>query len=314
MKTFSTFNFQLSIALALLLLLPFAACQKDDIPPDEPVTPVDTTDNPIGFLDGYTILWEDQFDGDALNLDDWNIEVNGDGGGNAELQYYRAENVSIGPDPSGARSCLILTARKESFGGKTATSGRVNTQGKRFFTFVRIDALIRLPKTANGLWPAFWTMGNDYRSVGWPRCGELDILEMGHSNGYNGRQDKLLNGACHWGPEWPNASYAKDYISPIGLQDDFHLFTLIWNNEKVATYIDLDQNPEAKPYFEMDISSREDPRSPGNYFQKDFFILFNLAVGGNFPGIWDINGITALANGDAHMYIDYIIVSKKDEG
>lgn len=294
--------------LLLLLLLP-AACQKADAPPvDEP--PVEPA---VAFLDGYTILWEDQFNDDNLNLQHWNIEVNGDGGGNNELQYYRAENVSIGPDPTGDRRCLILTARKESFGGKTATSGRVNTKDKKIFTFVRIDALIRLPKTANGLWPAFWTMGNDYSSVGWPRCGELDILEMGHSNGYNGRQDRYLNGACHWGVGWPNPSYAKDYTSPYGLQDDFHLFTLIWNEQRVATYLDLDQYPDNDPYFEMTISDKSTEQSPGNYFQKDFFILFNLAVGGNFPGIYDINNISALQNGDAHMYIDYIIVSKKND-
>lgn len=301
----------LALTAALALALSFGSCQKE--PPDDDGTPPpfeDTTGTP-GTPDGYTLVWEDRFDGDALNLADWNIEVNGDGGGNNELQYYRAENVSIGRDPSGTKNCLILTARKESYGGKPATSGRVNTQGKRAFTFGRIDASIWLPKTANGLWPAFWTMGNDYREVGWPRCGELDILEMGHSSGFNGRQDRLLNGACHWGPSWPNASYARDYVSPVGIQDGFHLFTLLWDDQRVATYLDYDKNPDAQPYFEMNIASKDDDWSPGNYFQKDFFILFNLAVGGNFPGIHDINGITALAAGDARMYIDYVAVYRK---
>src|SRR5690606_33820583 len=92
------------------------------------------------------------------------------------------------------------TAKKETFGGKPATSGRINSVGKKYFKHGKVEASIKLPKTANGLWPAFWMMGNDYPTVGWPACGEIDILEMGHSKGItNKTQDRFFNGALHWG-------------------------------------------------------------------------------------------------------------------
>ena len=264
--------------------------------------------------EGYTLVWSDEFNGTTLDTDSWNIEVNGDGGGNNELQYYRAENVSISDEPTTGRRCLTLTARKESYGGKQATSGRVNSLGKRYFKYGRFDAYIKMPQTANGLWPAYWMMGNDHSELGWPRCGEIDIVEMGHANGISaGTQDRYLNGACHWGyykdGAYPN--YAKHTTAPYSLQDGFHLFTLIWDETSIKTYYDLDKNPNAEPYFEMGITDTSDDWGTGNYFHKDCFILFNLAVGGNFPAIWNISSVTALNNGDASMYIDYVRVYQK---
>ena len=87
----------------------------------------------------------------------------------------------MGIEPTTGRKCLILTARKENYRGKSASSGRINTSRSFAFTHGRIDALIRLPQTANGLWPAFWLLGADFAQVGWPACGEIDILEMGHA-------------------------------------------------------------------------------------------------------------------------------------
>src|SRR5690606_25875298 len=109
---------------------------------------------------------------------------------------------------------------KEQFSGRSVTSGRINSQKKQFFKYGKIEASIKLPKTANGLWPAFWMMGNDYATVGWPACGEIDILEMGHSTGITkGTQDRYFNGALHWGiwsPTGANPSYAKDFTSSYG--------------------------------------------------------------------------------------------------
>jgi beta-glucanase (GH16 family) len=276
---------------------------KNNLPSDDV-----SIDTPVG----YTLVWGDDFNGVSLNSSDWNIEVNGDGGFNNELQYYRANNVSIGQEPVTGKNCLILTARKESYGGMPATSGRVNTMGKRFFRFGRIDASIKMPHTANGLWPAFWAMGNDNPSVSWPRCGEIDVVEMGSSGGFNDLQDRYFNGACHWGPEAPAVSYAHSVVNSYGVQDDFHLYTLVWDEQSVKTFLDLDKYPDAHPYFEMDISDSDGERSPGRYFQKEFFILLNLAVGGDFPAIWDINGISAFNGGNAQMYIDYVKVYKSN--
>ncbi|MGN1226561.1 MAG: family 16 glycosylhydrolase, partial [Candidatus Cryptobacteroides sp.] len=256
--------------------------------------------------DGYVLVWEDLFDGTSLDSSVWNIEVNGDGGGNNELQFYRAENVSVGKDQTSGRNCLILTAKRESYGGKAFTSGRVNSKNKKAFTHGKVEALIKLPSTANGLWPAFWMMGNDYDQVGWPRCGEIDILEMGNSGGITaGTQDRFFNGACHWGfykdvggGNWAYPNYAKNSTWSYSLQDgEYHLFTLIWDESALKMYVDYDKYPGASPYFEMGITSKDDDWGTGYYFHHDFFILFNLAVGGNFTGIHNALAITALPSG-----------------
>ena len=274
-----------------------------------------------GEVDGYKIVWQDLFDGDSLDLQNWNIEVNGNGGGNNELQFYTDEptNVHVGDDGDG-NSCLILTARREYYKGRGVTSGRVNSQKKVNFTHGKIEAAIKLPKTANGLWPAFWMMGDDYAEVGWPRCGETDIMEMGNSTGINsGCQERYFNGACHWGQGWPNASYAKALNSRYSLQDgEYHLFTLIWNETGYKMYLDLDRDPKTNPYYAMDCPMTEPDNewSPGNYFHKPNFILFNLACGGDFTGIHSVADITALneENGyEQSMYINYVKIYQKGE-
>lgn len=270
-------------------------------------------------IDGYRLVWQDLFDSGELKPERWNIEVNGDGGGNNELQYYtdREENVRVGDDGQG-NGCLILTARRENYQGKSFTSGRVTTKNLFAFKHGKIEAAIRFPYTPNGLWPAFWMMGNDFDQVGWPRSGEIDIVEMGHSNGFtNGVGDRFFNGACHWGQGWPNASYAKDATKSYSLQDgEFHLFTLIWDENKISMYVDLDKMPVQTPYFQMDIPANDPGNewSAGNYFHKENFILFNLAVGGNFPGIHNPADITALNDENsqqASMYVNYVRVYQK---
>ena len=110
-------------------------------------------------LDGYELVFSDEFNGNQLDADVWNIEVNGNGGGNNELQYYLSNNVKV------ADGSLVLTARRESFAGKSFTSGRINSMGHAAFKHGIVQASIKLPKTANGLWPAFWLMGNDAGAI-----------------------------------------------------------------------------------------------------------------------------------------------------
>lgn len=293
-----------TLVVAFLLL----ACKNSD---NVKVSPPELGS---GEKDGYKLVWEDLFNDAELNKNNWLIEVNGNGGGNNELQYYRSENISLGKDVATNRNCLIITAKKEDYKGKSVTSGRLNTNGKKGFKYGKIEASIKLPKTADGLWPAFWMLGSDFNTVGWPKSGEIDILEMGNENGIkNKTQDKYFNGALHWGPQWDNMGhYAKDFTSGYGLQDDFHLYTLIWDKQKIKMYLDLDKNPQATPYFEMNITDVSGDKSPGNYFNKEFFILFNLAVGGNFTKIHNINNVTALNAGSAQMFVDYVKVYQKD--
>lgn len=265
----------------------------------------------------YDLVWEDDFTGTTLNESQhWNIEVNGDGGGNRELQYYSRENVSVGLDPESGASCLILTARKCEMNGKNATSGRVNTRNKVCAAHGKIEARIKFPRTADGLWPAFWLLGNDYSSVGWPRCGEIDVVEMGHADGIkSATQDRYFNGACHWGVSHTDVKhYVQNATAEYDLQDgEFHLFTIEWDEQSIKMYLDRDRNPDVAPYFEAPIGDKSNPDSPGYFFHKPFFILFNLAVGGEFTGIEHIEDVTALAGGEAKMYIDYVRVYRRGE-
>lgn len=264
------------------------------------VTDEPEKDSDMFVPEGYSLLWSDEFDDTTLNTGNWSAETGtGAGGwGNAELQYYtaRPENVKV------EDGNLVITARKESYSGSPATSARLITMNKVRFKYGYVVASIKLPRTADGLWPAFWMMGNDFSSVGWPKCGEIDILEMGHSTGIeNGTQDRYLNGACHWGN-----SYADHQTYGYSLQDDrFHTYTCIWDEEYIRMYVDLETYPDTRPYFEMKIL---DNMGESNCFRKECFLLLNLAVGGNFPGIHDIDGVTALNSGSASMLVDYVRV------
>ena len=255
--------------------------------------------------EGYELLWSDEFDGDSLDESVWTPEVGRghNGWGNNEFQYYtgRKENVDVRDGK------LVITAVKEDYQGAPVTSARLITLGKMEFLYGYVVASIKLPKTGDGLWPAFWMMGGDFRQVGWPNCGETDILEMGHSNGMKaGTQDRFLNGACHWGVPG-HQYYAHDITNPYSVQDgEFHTFTCIWDEDYIRMYIDLEKYPDVEPYFEMKIED-----FGNNEFRKANFILLNLAVGGNFPGIWDISEITALSDGPAEMEVDYIRVFQK---
>lgn len=284
---------------------PSAACSDTPIVPNPPVESGD-----------YTLVWNADFTQTALPTAAWNIETNGDGGGNNELQYYCDRGVSLAQEPLTGKHCLVLTATKESFGGKDFTSGRVNTMGNVYFQYGKIEARIYFPNTANGLWPAFWMMGNDMNTgTVWPACGETDIVELGHANGIRqSTQDRFFNGASHWGPSWDaHYQYAQDRTNAYSVEDGFHTFTCIWDADHVAMYLDLDRYPSASPYYQMTIPLSTALDAPGTYFHKPNFILLNLAVGGNFPSIWNADGITALANGPRSMYVDYVRIYQKGD-
>jgi len=263
----------------------------------------------------YKLVWEDNFNKTTVDNSVWISVLSGDGGGNKELQYYKPENISVGKEPVSGENCLIITARKEFYEKKSATSGRLSTKGKMNFKYGKIVARIKLPKTANGLWPAFWMLGSDSPEAIWPKCGEIDIVEMGHKKGIDsGTQDRLFNGACHWGESWNGGSYPNKGMSTtseFSLQDGFHTFTLVWTPDSINMYLDLEKFPNTKPYFEMPITGRNDANQTSRYFRKPFYLIFNLAVGGTFSELYDINQITALSNGEAKMYVDYVRVYQK---
>lgn len=273
----------------------------------------------------YKLVWEENFEGGVLDPRIWSTEYNNQGGGNYEAQFYTHRNVSVEKHESGA-NCLVLTARRETYKDRPATSGRVNTQGKLTVKYGKIDVRVKVPKTANGLWPAFWMLGDDITEVGWPRSGEIDIIEIGNYKGIEtNTQDRYFNGALHWGEKWDHGrhpSLAMHSVADYSLQEGFHLFTLIWTPDSILMYLDQDRFPDVKPYFYIKISGDDEPNQPARYFHKPFHFIANLAVGGGFTGLpyyprkinWfpalnkNFRKMTALPprGESAKMYIDYI--------
>lgn len=257
--------------------------------------------------DGYKLVWQENFNGTELNTDVWNIEVNADGGGNQELQYYGYGGVKV------ADGNLNLIARRREINNRHFSSGRVNTKDKMYFTHGKIEFRVWIPETKNGLWPAVWGLGQSFGEVGWPRCSEIDFLEMGNATGISrGIQDRYFNGACHWGfykdGNYPN--YANAVTAPYSMQDGYHLFTVIWDKDAVKMYYDLDRDPNREPYYQMGLSDMNGDWAVGKYFHQPIFLVCNLAVGGRFTGILDASGITALPNplDERTMYVDWIKV------
>lgn len=251
---------------------------------------------------GYELVWEENFDGASLNPDVWNVETAigiWNTGANQELQHYRAENVSVGPDGLG-NNALIITAKRENYNGYQFTSGRINTRSKVAARYGKIEARIKLPQLANGFWPAFWMLGS---KNGWPASGEIDIMEAGHSQGIQTNlQERTLNGALHWEHADAYAGYGPQALAPEGTSlYDYNRFIMVWTPTRIEMFL----NDATTPYFAMDITGAdaEEFRDWAHYF------ILNLAVGGSFTGITNPAGITAPM--PANMYVDYIKVYQK---
>ena len=271
-------NKKVSLIITLLCGA-LTACSSDSDDSGIQVKPDDPVENVLFFDDFST------FDNSV-----WTKETHEPGWTNQELQAYEPGQVKVGKD--GSKSVLMLTAEWKN--GRIV-SGRVNSKGKKSFKYGTISASIKLPETPNGLWPAFWMMGDNDKE--WPACGEIDIMEMGDKEGIaTGTASRRVNTAIHYGPT--PASHEQQYHASAvstDLQDgQYHTYTLTWDESKAIISID------DKPFHSFDI--KDNP-----YFHDKFFILFNLAVGGTFTGITDASGVTALKKGDkATMYVDWI--------
>ncbi len=232
------------------------------------------------FAQNYQLIWSDEFNGSTLDNTAWTFDLgNNNGWGNKELETYTnsSNNIFI------QNGYLYINARKESNG--SYTSARIKTEGLKSFQYGKIEARMKLP-FGQGMWPAFWMLGDNISSVGWPKCGEIDIMEM---IGGQGREN-TVHGSAHWGGDFTNT-----YTLNSGtLADSFHVYDITWTPTQIAWHIDgitynvLNTSPSALEAF-----------------RKSFFIILNLAVGGSWPGNPDSSTVFP-----QQLVVDYVRVYK----
>ncbi len=236
--------------------------------------------------DDPDLLWSEEFDyTGSPNTAKWNMETGGGGWGNNELQYYKNTQSNAKVE----NGLLTITAREESFGGRNYTSARITTQSKFDFKYGRIEARIKLPY-GKGLWPAFWMLGKNINSVSWPACGEIDIMEMVGGTGW----DNTCHSTLHWEDINGNhGSHGDSHQLSSGIfADDFHVFSLEWDSEVIRAYVDDIH------YYTIAINEPQ-----FDEFRQNFFIILNLAVGGNWPGSPDDTTVFPQT-----MQVDYVRV------
>ncbi|HEV7783184.1 MAG TPA: family 16 glycosylhydrolase [Chitinophagaceae bacterium] len=260
---------------------------------------IENDDSRVGFTNagydapatypGYALAWADEFNGTTLSMSDWSFE-NGDGcpgicgWGNNELEYYtgRPENLFFQDGK------MIIEARKENYSGKNYTSSKILTRGKKTFKFGRFDIRAKLPK-GKGIWPAFWLLPQNNVFGGWPKSGEIDLMEM------IGHEPNRSYGTLHFGPGPGSTQLGRNYTLPSGIfNDEFHVFSLEWKQDQIKWFID---GNIFSTYTNADFGSNNYP------FNEDFFFIVNLAVGGNWPG-----GPDAATYFPQWLIVDYIRV------
>ena len=208
------------------------------------------------------LVWQENFNGKQLNTKDWNFELGNGcpncGWGNNERQLYTDKNHKI------ENGKLIITAKKKD---SLYTSTRITTQGKKEFQYGRIEARAKLP-VGKGIWPAFWMLGSNIKTVAWPKCGEIDILE------YVGREPHMVFTTLHTQDSHGNSINSKK-TEIASIEEGFHLYAIEWSKDKIDFFVDKDLVYTFQP------SVKDENTWP---FNQQFFFLINMAIGGNFGG------------------------------
>lgn len=279
----------------------------------------------------WQLVWQDEFDSNSLDATKWTHEVNCSGGGNNEKQCYTdsSNNAYIA---DGMLNIVALPAPEGA--EKPYTSARLVTRNKADFKYGRIEMRAQLP-FGQGSWPAFWMMPTDSVYGGWPRSGEIDIMEAVNLKvvGADGVAEANVHGTLHYGREWPNnASSGKGYLLPEGVNpaDDFHTYAVEWQQGEIRWYVDnylyatqrqsaVRYNSRGEPvglahrgwfaeYFDQG-SGELETHWDAAPFDQEFFLILNLAVGGNWPENVNNLGIDAAAFADGQRFqIDYVRV------
>lgn len=229
----------------------------------------------------FTVLkFSDEFNKDgAPDPAVWlyDLGTGSNGWGNNEEQNYTNSSKNIKVEGGN----LVITAIKESSGGKPYSSARIKTQGKYAFKYGKIEFKAKLP-IGIGTWPAIWSLGTNFNTVSWPACGEIDFME------HVGKEQNKIFGSLHYpGNSGGNAVTGSKIIS--NASTEFHIYKVIWNSVKIQFYVD-------------EVLFKSAPITSSMPFNQDFFIIMNIAMGGNFGGPIDSNFT------QSSMFVDYIRV------
>ena len=243
----------------------------------------------------YQLVWSDEFDGNALDENTWSYNTGGNGWGNNEKQYYttRPENIRV------QNGMLEIEARKEQYENNEYTSARIMSKNKKTFTYGKMAARIKFPG-GKGTWPAFWMMGN---TGNWPNCGEIDIIE--HIGSQDTRASFALHTVMKNGTKGNN--WAKTHFFDYPLSADFHTYGIEWAQEEK-------EGKDVIRFFVDDVQYAEvweEQIDNNDYwpFNKPFFFIINLAIGGNMGGQVD----DAIFDQQRIMYVDWVRVWQRQE-
>ena len=292
LSQFSTPRLLPALAAAALALAVGSCTQNPPGPTiveTAPVTP-EPLNAVIKSYDSYrTLVWNDEFDGAALNPQKWAPEIR-DVWYNNELQATTNSRNNLGV----TNGNLVITAQREAYNGRAYTSARINTKRLRDFTFGRIDVRAKLPK-GKGIWPAIWMLGSNDSEASWPACGEIDIMEL------RGSTPQVNISTLHFGNSIATKPqpFSTTYTLPSGrdFSQDFHTFSLIRAQDKIEWYVD------SVKYF----TATQAQISPYP-FNNPFYLILNVAVGGDFDGNPD--GTTTFPQ---QMQVDYVRYYKYKE-
>ncbi len=317
---------QLSALTAVLMAAGLAGC-GGDVATNTDVNAV----NPTEPVSDWQLVWSDEFDGSSIDSNKWTHEVNCAGGGNNEKQCYTdsADNAFVA---DGKLHIVALPAPEGS--PLPYTSARLNTKYQGDFKYGRFEMRAKLP-SGQGAWPAFWMLPTDEVYGGWPKSGEIDIMEAVNLKTVNaeGVAEANVHGTLHYGRDFPNnESSGKAYLLPddINPADDFHTYAIEWQEGEIRWYVDgylyqtqrasqLRRNADGIPvslshrgwfaeYFNIASGELETQWNAAPFDQR-FHLLLNLAVGGNWPENVNNLGIDAEAFADGQTYeIDYVRV------
>lgn len=280
--------------VTLALIFGFLSMILLDCVKKNPAQPTD--DNEIPPLEGWSLVWNDEFDDSSIDQTKWEHEVNGWGGGNNELQYYtdRPENSYT------ENGALVIKAIKETYTGddgtREYTSARLRTLQRGDWLYGRFDVKAKLP-FGQGLWPAIWMLPTDWVYGGWAASGEIDIMEL------LGQEPSRVYGTLHYGGEFPNNTQSglSYELNGASFSDDYHLFTLEWDTTEIRWYVDNELYQVQNQWFS---SSAQYPAP----FNKRFHLLLNVAVGGNWPGNPNLS-----TQFPQYMYVDYVRVYRRSD-